>query len=796
MTIADTLSARMIFASFIVAFSLGGWPPTLPIVRPSDAAATRPPTSVDVTQLPDGQWQCHFRLLDHMDAEQVSIAGDFNGWSPSPMHQSLGGWGVTSQLDGGLRRYKFIVDGQWMIDPVNPDREPDGYGGFNSLLRLGSLANVDPTTARLGDERIEGAAVQHNPLRWSDSSGDTDRRTLRLRTLAGDVEAVSLVQPWIGSTSMHQTLADGRFQWWEITVDVPSRDDRYTFMLHDGAVTQRFPEVHRFSETPMHLETPDWARDAIWYQIMVDRFRNGDPTTDPQPGRTWTSDWYKPALSEGADGQDFYNWYVFSRLYGGDITGLRSQLGYLKDLGVNALYLNPVFQSESHHKYNATSFVHIDEHYGGGTAYSAADAIEDPTDASTWAWTKSDTAFLDFLREAKSQGFRVIIDGVFNHVGTQHSAFQDVVKNGQSSPYADWFDVKSWEPFDYAGWAGFGELPVFAKNDEYGLASESCRQHIMDITRRWMDPNGDGDPSDGIDGWRLDVPNEVPMAFWIEWRKLVKSINPDALIVGEIWDNAEQWLDGRSFDAVMNYPFARASLDWIAAKDNKINASEVDVRFAELRMAYPESATYVMQNLLDSHDTDRVVSKIYNPDRPYDAQNREQEVDDYKAGKPPEWAYKRARLAALLQMMYVGAPMIYYGDEVGLWGSDDPNNRKPMLWEDLQPYDEAGMAVMPTHFEFFRRAIAVRSAYPALRRGSIETVLTDDEQDVWVFLRKFEGQEVLVALNAGEADAVVTLPSTFGIDWKRVLVEPEQMDASWPTINVPAVGGVVWVNGK
>ncbi len=783
----------MTVAPLLLAIALGGWPPALPVVQPGPTARTSLPPSVAANDRGD-RWICQFSLAGHAEAGGATLAGDFNGWNPSSTPMTLNGdrWQVTVPLEPGIRRYKFVVDGAWMVDPRNPDREHDGHGGNNAVLRLGPAANIDPTRARLGDERIEGAAVNHDPSQWSDSSGPSDWRTIRMRTLSGDVEAVSLSQPWAGSTPTRPVLDDGRFQWWEVTVPVPDRDDRYTFMIHDGAATQRSPRVHRFSETSMHLETPDWARDAIWYQIMVDRFRNGDPSTDPQPGRSWTSDWYAPALSEGMDGQGFYDWYVFSRLYGGDLAGLRDKLEYLKDLGVNALYLNPIFQSESHHKYNATSFVHIDEHYGGGLEYAAAEASEHPADSSTWTWTRSDLAFLAFLREAKALGFRVIIDGVFNHVGTRHPAFQDVKTHGKASEFADWFAVKSWKPFDYEGWAGFGELPVFAKDDEHGIASESARRHIMEITRRWMDPDGDGDPSDGIDGWRLDVPNEVPLPFWIEWRKLVKSINPDALIVGEIWDRAEHWLDGRSFDAVMNYPFAEISLDWITGNERKISATEAERQFARLRLAYPDSATYVLQNLLDSHDTDRLVSKVYNPDRPYDAQNREQEVEDYKADKPPAWAYQKAKLAALLQMTYVGAPMVYYGDEAGMWGSDDPNNRKPMLWEDLQPYDDPDMQFMPDHLDFYRQVIGLRRSHPALRRGSIETILIDDSQDVWVFLREHEGDRVLVAINAGEEVARVTLPESLGSEWELAFPAASDSHETWPVVSIPAVAGVVW----
>jgi len=783
----------MITAPLILILSLGVWPPQIPTIQASGAAETRPPASVQATQRSDDRWMCRFTLLGHQGAEQVTIAGDFNGWNSnaSPMHRRANGWSIDLPLQTGVRRYKFVVDGQWMADPANPDREHDGHGGNNSVLRLGATANVDPSKARLGDGRIEGAGVSHDPSQWSDLSTDGDGHRLRVRTLLGDVEAVSISQPNREPIPARRVLDDGTFDWWEATVPDSAPSDRYTVLIHDGTTTERLPSINRFSEISMHLDTPDWARDAIWYQIMVDRFRNGDPSTDPQSGRAWTSKWYEPAWNEGADGQSFYEFYVFSRLYGGDIAGLQERLGYLRDLGVNALYLNPIFQSESHHKYNATSFVHIDEHYGGGLDYAAAEAIEDPDDSSTWTWTDSDLAFLEFLRVAKSMGFRVIIDGVFNHVGTRHPAFQDVRSTGKASDFADWFDVISWEPFDYNGWAGFGELPVFSKNDTHGLASASVRQHIMDVTRRWMDPNGDGDPSDGIDGWRLDVPNEVPLPFWIEWRKLVKSINPDAYIVGEIWDRAEHWLDGRSFDAVMNYPFAEITLDWITGNERKISASEAERQFARLRLAYPDSATYVLQNLLDSHDTDRLVSKVYNPDRPYDSQNREQEVEDYKPEKPPAWAYRKAGLTAFLQMTYVGAPMIYYGDEVGLWGSDDPNNRKPMLWEDLQPYDEPGMEVMPEHLDLYRKAIAMRQAHPALRRGSIETVLVDDEQDVWVFRRTHEGDDVVVAINAGSEPATIAMPGSLGGDWS-LICGTDEITANWPTVVIPAVTGAAW----
>lgn len=561
-------------------------------------------------------------------------------------------------------------------------------------------------------------------------------------------------------------------------------------------------DTHIYSLEPAHgsfFTTPDWAKNAIWYQIMLERFRDGDPSNNPDPCRPWTSEWYSQSPWEGREGSTFYQWDVFKRHYGGDLTGLRTKLGYLKELGISAIYLNPIFQATTHHKYNVTSFLHVDEHFGTVGDYAKAEATEDLRNQATWTWTPTDRLFLDVLKEAKRLGFRVILDGVFNHVGTSHPAFRDLVARRQESPYRDWFSVRSWDPFEYDGWAGFIELPVFLKNDR-GFSSDEVKQHIFAITRRWMDPDGDGDPSDGIDGWRLDVPNEIAMPFWQEWRAFVKSTNPDAYIVGEIWRRADDWLDGRSFDAVMNYPFAETMLHWIRDKNRKISCSEMDRRMAELRNAYPAQATYALQNLLDSHDTDRVVSKLLHPDSEYDKGNREQENSAYKGGKPSAREYKIARLLAFIQMVYVGAPMVYYGDEAGMWGADDPTNRKPMLWKDLEPYDRpAENAVDEEHLAWYRRVIALRNAHPALRTGSFETVLCHDAEDVWVFVRELKGETLLVAVNASDRDAHIDLAATKAAarngHWRTVFggENGTLTDEHFPRVSVAAHSGRVWV---
>ncbi len=797
----------------------GDWPPAPPLVIPAGEQIEKLPDSISAAAGRNGMWAIVFSYKpDARPQRGVSLAGAFNSWNnqSTPMTDADGDgtWTVQIPLGPGEYEYKFVVDGdRWFQDPLNPESAPDNHGGSNSVLRIGKLAALTRSSAAVGDGQIDAVALLHQPnvpMFWQRL--DEQRVLVRYRTLAHDIAGVSLAVRDGPTVELHLENEGPLFAFWETTASLPLRQTdgvqhlEYTFILDDKAGKVSDPHTFRKEIGQESIfQTPAWARDAVWYQIMVDRFRNGSTANDPEKTVPWTHEWFSPADFEGADGQTFYKYSVFFRLYGGDLQGVEQELGYLKALGVNALYFNPIFKAPTHHKYDADNYLHVDDHFGVKGDYEAAVSVEDLNDPSTWTWTPSDQVFLAFLKKAKSMGFRVIIDGVFNHVGVRHPAFQDVLKNGKNSKYADWFDVISWEPFTYNGWAGVKDLPVFKKSPD-GLASEAAKQHIFNLTKRWMDPDGDGDPSDGIDGWRLDVPNEIPAPFWVEWRALVKSVNPDAYIVGEIWDRADLWLDGRHFDAVMNYQFARNAIAWVGNKKRKLKASQLDGRLAELRLAYPAAATYVQQNLVDSHDTDRLASMMLNPDREYDAENRVQDNGpDYSNARPGPQQYARARLVVLLQMTYVGAPMIYYGDEVGMWGADDPTCRKPMLWEDLQPYEKPQENfVMKDQLAFYRDVIALRNANPALRTGYFRTLLTDDAADVWAFERADGKQRLIVLLNASSSAANVAVPAPESVagGWEVIFTrgaDPAAAPAGQVVeaadgklaVQVPAIGGVV-----
>lgn len=541
---------------------------------------------------------------------------------------------------------------------------------------------------------------------------------------------------------------------------------------------------------------PPWAADAIWYQIFPERFRNHDPSNDPTPEdlrgaypdnqgpwrvHPWHSDWYERQPWERGDDQASFWRHVQRRRYGGDLQGVWDGLDHLQRLGINAIYLNPVFHAPSSHKYDAISHLHVDPTLGPDPAGDRATMDrEDPGDPSTWRWTSADMLLRSLVREIHRRGMRVILDGVFNHVGRRHWAFEDVERLQQASRYADWFKVKSWDDpkagtrFDYEGWFGHRSLPEF-RQDEHGLVT-GPREHIFAVTRRWMDPDGDGDPSDGIDGWRLDVAFCIRHPFWKAWRRLVRSINPDAYLAAEVIDQPDAlrpYLQGDEFDAVMNYPFAGACAAW--AIDASLDSTATHRRLDELHRAFGWDVALAQQNLFGSHDTARLASQVVNRGgAAYSDWQRYFEFSKAVGGRfetrAPD-AHEKAlqRVVVAMQMTGVGAPMIYYGDEAGMWGANDPCCRKPMVWPGAAHADEVtrpdgsrrdsadAVRFDEAMFDWYRRLAHLRTEHACLRRGAIRPIPAS--ADVLAFERTLGGRSLIVAIHRGSGEAILPLPS-------------------------------------
>lgn len=533
---------------------------------------------------------------------------------------------------------------------------------------------------------------------------------------------------------------------------------------------------------------PEWAKEAVWYQIFPERFNNGDTSNDPTPKdlaggwpysvpdnwqvHPWTSDWYKLQPWEEADGHDFY-WNSGVRRYGGDLQGVIDKLDYLQDLGITAIYFNPLFESPSLHKYDAKMYHHIDNNYGPDPKGDEEIwASEIPGDPETWQWTSADKLFLKLIHECHQRNIKIIIDGVFNHVGNTYWAFQDVVKNQQDSKFKDWFTIHSWDDpateeneFDYEGWFGVKDLPEI-KEDSTGLVP-SAADHVHAIVMRWMDPNNDGNPEDGIDGWRLDVADMVNINFWKSFRSWVKNINPQAYLTGEIWwedwpNNvmiaAEPWLQGDTFDAVMNYRFTRAVQNLVIDQETQITPQGFIDSLANIASEYNIENRYVLMNLMGSHDAERLASLIVNPDHWYDHNAHPGQRNDFDVRKPNEIERMRQKLAVGIQMTMLGAPMVYYGDEAGMWGGDDPDCRKPMVWPELEYETET------THpfgkkreldevkfdqdlFNWYKLLIGIRKENKPLSLGDLKFFHVDNENKVLGYKRSYLGKNVSVLLN-------------------------------------------------
>lgn len=539
------------------------------------------------------------------------------------------------------------------------------------------------------------------------------------------------------------------------------------------------------------IKVPAWTKQAVWYQIFPERFANGDRSNDPKPIdleggwpydvpkdwqiHPWTSDWYKFQPWEVKNGHDFY-WNAGVRRYGGDLQGVLNKLDYLQQLGITAIYLNPIFESPSLHKYDATMYHHIDNNFGPNPEKDRKIwAEENPDNPSTWKWTTADQLFLTLIKECHKRGMKVILDGVFNHVGTTFWAFKDIVKNQQNSKYKDWFVIKSWDnpdtpkdEFEYVGWAGVKDLPEI-REDENGIVP-GPREHIHAVIQRWMDPNGDGNSSDGIDGWRLDVAEMVNHKFWKEFRTWVKNINPEAYIVGEIfWDdwqkdkmmNAAPWLQGDEFDAVMNYRFARALKEFILNKKTQIGPEGFVDSLNTLYKQYPTENNYVMMNLLDSHDVERVSSMIVNPDLWYDHNGNPSNNKNYDVRKPTERERLKQKLIVAMQFTLPGAPQIYYGDEAGMWGGDDPDCRKPMVWKELKYESEISHPFgLPRQkdevkfdgdlFQWYKKMAAIRNENNALSLGEVQFYVVDEDKKILAYKRTLNNETIFVVVNNNE----------------------------------------------
>ncbi|MEP7127272.1 MAG: alpha-amylase family glycosyl hydrolase [Chitinophagales bacterium] len=544
--------------------------------------------------------------------------------------------------------------------------------------------------------------------------------------------------------------------------------------------------------TPFN-KPPEWSKQVIWYQIFVERFYNGDYTNDPRPENTntppinviapphwtitpWTHNWY--AADDWANElSGSFNEKIQYRRYGGDLQGVLDKLDYLQDLGITAIFLNPINDAPSLHKYDARNYHHVDVNFGPDPAGdNKIIASENPLDPSTWIWTSADKLFLRLVNEVHKRKMKIIMDYSWNHVGTTFWAWQDILENQEQSAYKDWFEIKAFDDpatvqneFAYRGWAGTTSLVELKKvnittakqtgHPYEGDINEGAKKHIFDVTKRWLAP--DRDVSKGIDGFRLDVADQIGMVFWRDWRKQVRSINPNAYLVGEIW--WEEWPDklmdpvpytnGDIFDAVMQYQVYRPARYFFAKNNYGIDAEQFkdSLNFHWNRLQ--PDVRYAMMNVSSSHDAPRLLTDFYNPNK-YKYKASPSDDEDYKTGKPDADTYQRVRLYLVHLFTTIGAPQIYNGEEMGMWSADDPA-RKPLMWKgftfesetrnNFQPGEKTydTLAFNQQQFDWYKKLIGIRKNNPVLANGSVEFLTAKGKQLAY---RRFDDKSEIVVL--------------------------------------------------
>lgn len=534
-----------------------------------------------------------------------------------------------------------------------------------------------------------------------------DEKTLhiRLRTKKGDTDSVSLIhgdpydwtkEGWQTSSSL-MTLSgtDEYFDYYFIAIQPPYRRLRYGFEIKRGKETLIYTEKGFYEKAPFDdtayyfcfpflnaidvFRAPSWVKDTVWYQIFPERFANGDTSNDPKGALPWASE--EPQ---------------FNNFFGGDFQGVIDHIDHLVKLGVTGIYFTPIFKAKSNHKYDTIDYLEIDPQFG---------------DKET---------FKELVKVCHENGIKVMLDAVFNHSGYYFEPFQDVLKKQEDSIYKNWFHLREF-PIETEPRPNYDTFAFVADMPKLNTENPEVREYLLNVARYWVEEFD-------IDGWRLDVANEVDHSFWREFRTAVKSVKPEAYILGEIWHDSMSWLQGDQFDAVMNYPFTNAALDFVAKE--AIDAKVFAEKMTSVLHMYPENVNEAAFNLLGSHDTKRVLT--------FCDENKD-----------------KMKLLFLLMLTFKGTPCIYYGDEIGMTGGMDPGCRKCMEWDEEKQDKDL--------FGHIQSLLSLRKEFKVLANEGEMKFLTAEGKTL-AFERSNEEESVLVLINAGETVAELSVNMTEGFE--------------------------------
>lgn len=557
-------------------------------------------------------------------------------------------------------------------------------------------------------------AVYHVPRdKWA-YAYDSETIHLRIRTKRDDVEHVFAMTgdkyDWKRTyleLPMEKAARDRMFDYWEVSVRPKFKRLSYAFKLTSGTETiylldtgiqsqEPSPPGELFEFSYIHeidvIKVPEWAKQAVFYQIMPERFANGDPSNDPKPIEAWGG---KPTR------QNFF---------GGDLKGVLDHLDDLCNLGITAIYFTPIFTAPSNHKYDTLDYKTVDPHFGNNELLKQV------------------------VEKCHERGIRVILDAVFNHCGETFPPFQDVVKNGAASPYADWFHINEYPVNIKNGIPTYDTFGFFSNMPKFNTANPELKKYLLGVAEYWI-------KEIKLDGWRLDVANEIDHHFWREFRQIVKNVNPEAYIIGEVWSDSLSWLLGDQFDSVMNYPFADKVLKFFnEGYDGSTFADEMGA----LIMRYPQQVNEVIFNMLCSHDTPRLLTRVGNDKR-------------------------KLKLCVVFLFTYIGTPCVFYGDEIGLTGDGDPDCRKCMEWDKQKQDHEL--------YDFYKLMIGLRKKHDALKQGHFRFLHAAPGDPCIVYERMDSRMHFTVWMNNTPKPQTLSHPMQT-TDWQDALTEEKVLPSN------------------
>lgn len=552
-------------------------------------------------------------------------------------------------------------------------------------------------------------AIYHRPKDNYAYACTNEELHIRIRTKKDDIKEVSLLNgdpyDWTDgkwNTKIVQMIKSGTdqlFDYWFVSIKPPYRRMRYGFILNDGTESACLTEKGFYQEPPTDdtgyyyafpylnnidvFRAPSWVKNTVWYQIFPERFGNGDPSIDPEGALPWGS---APPAKDN--------------FFGGDLEGVIQNIDYLAKLGITGIYFTPIFKAYSNHKYDTIDYMEIDPQFGDKETLKR------------------------LIQVCHEHGIKVMLDAVFNHSGFYFPQFQDVLEKGEESRYKDWFHTREF-PLVTEPRPNYDTFAFEKAMPKLNTENPKVIEYLLEVGRYWV-------REFDIDGWRLDVANEVDHSFWRKFRSEVKAIKPELYILGEIWHDSMPWLQGDQFDSVMNYPFTTNILNLFAR--NKITVKEFIENMTTVNHMYPKNINEVAFNLVGSHDTPRILTECGGD-------------------------INKVKQIFTVLLSYIGTPCIYYGDEIGMSGEQDPGCRECMKWnEDDQNKDM---------FSHVQKLIQLRKEYPLIaNEGELHFIPSDYHESCFAYTKSNGTTTILVVVNMSSEEASYPLP--FNLKGKKI----------------------------